>query len=284
MTDTARIWRAGSKTIELARPVVLGIVNVTPDSFSDGGQFFSADDAIAHGLRLADDGADVLDIGGESTRPGAQGVNEDEELRRVIPVIEGLRRQLPGMPLSVDTVKARVAERALAAGADVVNDVSGLRLDETMIALCSRTKCGVVLMHSRGTVAEMASYVHANYGADVTGDVRMALLKEAQKAVDAGIGREHIVLDPGFGFSKRTEHSLAILRDLRRVLELGYPIMVGISRKRITAELGGGTDLQQRDIVSAGLSVVALLRGAMLFRMHDVRTARLMLDAAWRAA
>jgi dihydropteroate synthase len=282
VTAPARIWRAGSKTIALSRPVVLGIVNVTPDSFSDGGHFFSADDAVAHGLRLVDDGADILDIGGESTRPGAQGVSADEELRRVIPVIEGLRRDLPDVPLSIDTVKARVAEAALSAGADIVNDVSALRLDEKMTELCARTRCGVILMHSRGTVSEIATYVHATYGGDVTGEVSAELAERAATAEGAGVARDAIVLDPGFGFSKRTEHSLTILRELPRLVDQGYPVLVGLSRKRLIGELAGVADAGQRDAATTGANVFGFLRGARLFRVHDARLARQALDVAWK--
>lgn len=271
-----------TKQIPLARPVIIGIVNVTPDSFSDGGQFFSAKDAIAHGLRLADDGADILDIGGESTRPGADGVSEEEELRRVIPVIEGLRRQLPDLPLSIDTVKARVAEDALAAGAEVVNDVSALRLDEAMSELCARAKCGVILMHSRGTVSDMATYAHATYGSDITGEVCSELAERAAAAERAGVAHEAIVLDPGFGFSKRTEHSLTILRELPRVTDLGYPVLLGLSRKRLIGELTGMTEVGERDAATTGANVYGLLRGALLFRVHDARLARQALDAAWQ--
>jgi dihydropteroate synthase len=284
VTAPARIWRAGSKTIALSRPVVVGIVNVTPDSFSDGGRFFSADDAVTHGRRLVDDGADILDIGGESTRPGAQNVSAEEELRRVIPVIEGVRRVLPDVPLSIDTVKATVAAEALAAGADIVNDVSALRLDAEMTELCARARCGVILMHSRGTVGEMATYVHATYGSDITGEVSAELAERAVAAERSGIARDAIVLDPGFGFSKRTEHSLTILRELPRLVDQGYPVLVGLSRKRLIGELTGVTDADQRDAATTGANVYGFLRGARLFRVHEVSLARQALDVAWKLA
>ncbi len=279
--STRSRWIVGGRTIEIEKPVLLGIVNVTPDSFSDGGVSFSADRAVARGLALLDQGADVLDVGGESTRPGAAPVSLDEELRRVLPVIEGVLAAKADALISVDTVKAGVARRALDAGAVIVNDVSGLRLDDAMPGVCARAKCGVVLMHSRGGVAEMASYGVANYGSDVVGDIVRELADGVERAVAAGVERSSIVLDPGFGFSKTSEHSLAVLRELDRVCELGFPVMVGLSRKRMIGELTGVAAAAERDAGSVGAAIVALIRGARVFRVHDVRMHRQALDAAW---
>lgn len=284
MTGPARVWRAGSRTIVLDRPIVVGILNVTPDSFSDGGLAFSADDAVARARLLAAEGADVIDIGGESTRPGATPVDAEEESARVIPVIERVRAGLPDMSISVDTVKSRVAEAAVAAGANIVNDVSGLRLDPRMVSVCAATNCGVVIMHSRGSVAEMASYQHANYGPDVTGEVCAELRERAAAAESAGLKPDTIVLDPGFGFSKRSEHSLTILRELHRVVELGYPVMAGLSRKRVIGDMTGVPATADRDPGTVSANVLALSRGAMIFRVHDVRSNRQALDLAWAAA
>lgn len=281
MNDGARIWRAGDKSIALDRPVVIGILNVTPDSFSDGGLSFSPDSAVARAVQLLADGADVLDIGGESTRPGAEPVDVAEERRRVIPVIETIRERVPEAVISVDTVKAAIAEAAVAAGADIVNDVSGHRLDPRMGAVCASAGCGVVLMHSRGSVAEMASYERATYGADVTGEVSAELRASADNARSAGIAAESIVLDPGIGFSKRSAHSVTVLRELPRIVDLGYPVMVGVSRKRVVGELAGVAVASERDAATAGANVYALTRGAILFRVHDVRAARHALDTAW---
>lgn len=281
MSDGARIWRAGDKSIVLDRPVVIGILNVTPDSFSDGGLSFSPDAAAARAAQLLADGADVLDIGGESTRPGAQPVAAAEELRRVIPVIEAVRHAAPGAVISVDTVKAAIAEAALVAGADIVNDVSAHRLDSRMSEVCASAGCGVVLMHSRGSVAEMASYESATYGSDVAGEVAAELRVSADEARRAGIAAESIVLDPGIGFSKRSVHSVAVLRELPRIVDLGYPVLVGVSRKRVIGELSGVAVASERDAATTGANVYALTRGAMLFRVHDVRSARHALDAAW---
>jgi len=273
------VWRLGDRSISLARPVIVGIVNVTPDSFSDGGRSFSVDDAVVHALQLVQEGADVLDIGGESTRPGAVAVAVDEEFRRVLPVIEHVRRELPSVPISVDTVKASVAEKALAAGADIVNDVSAFRLDPEMASVCAHARCGVILMHSRGSVQEMAKYDLADYS-DVVAEVRAELQGSVNRARAAGISDDQIVLDPGFGFSKRTEHSLELLQRLRDLSPLGFPLLVGLSRKRLVGELSGIDNPAERDLASAALNIVALLKGADLFRVHAVQPNRLVLDVA----
>ena len=274
-------WTVGGRTIEIEKPVLLGIVNVTPDSFSDGGVSFSADRAVARALELLEQGADVLDIGGESTRPGAEPVDLDEELRRVLPVIQGVLAAKPDALVSVDTVKTGVAQRALDAGAAIVNDVSGFRLDDAMAAVCARAGCGVVLMHSRGSVGEMASYGMARYGKDVVGDVVRELGESVDRAIEAGVERSSIVVDPGFGFSKTSEQSLAVLAELDRVCALGFPVMVGVSRKRMIGELTGVAVAADRDAGSVGVAVVALMRGVRAFRVHDVRMHRQALDAAF---
>ena len=279
--STGSRWTVGGRTIKIEKPVLLGIVNVTPDSFSDGGVAHSPARGIARGLELLEQGADVLDVGGESTRPGAAPVDLDEELRRVMPVIEGLLSARSDALVSVDTVKAGVARRALEAGAAVVNDVSGFRLDREMAPVCARAHCGVILMHSRGTVSEMASYALADYGEDVAADVVRELGESVERAVAAGVERSSIVLDPGFGFSKTSDHSLAVLRELDRVCAMGFPVMVGLSRKRMVGELTGVAKAAERDPGSVGAAVVALQRGARLFRVHDAAMHRQALDAAW---
>jgi dihydropteroate synthase len=266
------------------RPRIFGILNVTPDSFSDGGNFFSVGSAVAQGIALADAGADVIDIGGESTRPGATPVEAREELRRVIPVIEALNEKTAAK-ISIDTVKASVARAAIQAGADIVNDVSGLRLDAEMPSVCARAGCEVVLMHSRGSVAEMASYEMAAYGPDPVGDIIRELIATARRAEAAGIAPGKITVDPGVGFSKRTQHSLAVLAELPRLIEYGYPVMVGVSRKRVVAELAaGGSEVttEKRDAVTVQLNVAAFVAGAASFRVHDVGPNRAALDEAWK--
>jgi dihydropteroate synthase len=280
------------------RPTVFGILNVTPDSFSDGGNFLSAEAAIAQAGQMISEGADAIDIGGESTRPGAKPVSAREELKRVLPVIRGIRSRWSDVAISIDTVKAEVATAALSEGVAIVNDVSGMSLDPEMPAVCAGAGCSVVLMHSRGTVADMASYENAVYGNDPVGEIVAELEESVQTAQRAGIHPGRIALDPGIGFSKRTGHSLAALVELPRVVALGYPVFVGASRKRVIAELirytggsavvAGGTTLapqlvsnDDRDMTTVGVNVVAFFAGARIFRVHRVRPNRLALDAAW---
>jgi dihydropteroate synthase len=279
------------------RPNVFGILNVTPDSFSDGGNFFSPETAIAQADRMISEGADAIDVGGESTRPGAQPVPVREELKRILPVIRAIRSRWSDIAISIDTVKAEVARAALAEGASIVNDVSGMSLDPEMPRVCAEAGCSVVLMHSRGSVADMASYDKADYGSDPVGEILTELEESVATAQRAGIHPGRIALDPGIGFSKRTEHSLAALVQLPRIVALGYPVFVGASRKRVIAELirytsgaaasTGTTFAQQmvsnedRDMATVGVNVVAFFAGARIFRVHGVRANRLALDISW---
>ncbi|HVA56963.1 MAG TPA: dihydropteroate synthase [Gemmatimonadaceae bacterium] len=277
----APVWGVRGGVLSLDRPRLLGIVNVTPDSFSDGGNFFSRDAACSHAERLAAEGADVIDVGGESTRPqGAEPVSVAAELDRVLPVIREVVRRLPGVLVSVDTVKAAVADAALSEGAHIVNDVSGGRLDPRMAAVCARHGAGFVIMHSRGTVRDMATYAHAEYD-DVVEDVLGELQQRVVAARAAGVERERIVLDPGVGFSKRTEQSLAMLAGIPRLCAAGYPLLVGASRKRFVGEISGEPQATNRVAGTVGAHVAALMLGARLFRVHDVRPARQSLDVAW---
>ena len=276
------IWSHATGSISLDRPRVVGIVNVTPDSFSDGGLLRTVDDARRHVDRLVREGADVVDVGGESTRPqGATPVSIAEELRRVIPVVEAVHRDHPSLPISVDTVKAEVARAAMAAGASIVNDVSAFRLDAAMADVCGETKAGVVLMHSRGDVASMSTFEHAVYGSDVVGEVCAELEPSVRRARAAGVQCEAVVLDPGIGFSKRAEHSLAVLADLPRLTRLGFPVLVGVSRKRFIGAIVEASAPSDRVFGTVGANVAALERGALLFRVHDVKANRDALDVAW---
>lgn len=276
------LWRHANGFLTLDKPRILGIVNVTPDSFSDGGRLRSLDDARRLMERLVAEGADVLDVGGESTRPqGAIPVGVEEELERVIPVIEAAVVDHPAIPVSVDTVKARVARAALDAGASIVNDVSAFRLDDGMAEVCASSGAGVILMHSRGDVADMATFVRAVYGDDVVGEVTAELGARVELAERSGIARDRIVVDPGIGFSKRAEHSLAMLAGLDRVAALGLPVLVGVSRKRFIGDLTGVATPSERAAGTAGANVAALDRGAKLFRVHDVKPNREALDVAW---
>jgi dihydropteroate synthase len=281
--ESNRLWRAGSREIRLDRPIVVGILNVTPDSFSDGGNFFDPDAALAHASRMIGDGADIIDIGGESTRPGAVGVRQNEESRRVHPVVRAIREALPDVPISIDTTKASVAAEAIDAGADIVNDVSAMRFDYEMPAVVAQTRSGLILMHSRGSLEEMATYAHAVYLPDVTGEVIEQLRERILVAEDSGVARERICIDPGFGFSKTGEHSKKVLLELDRIVALGYPVVAGPSRKRFVSERSDNADvtLEDRDAGTVAACVMALERGAMLFRVHNVRAARRALDVAW---
>lgn len=273
-------WATARGPITLAVPRIVGVLNVTPDSFWEGGRHAGADAASAHAARLIEAGADLIDIGGESTRPGADLVSAAEERARVVPIVRALARRFPDIPLSVDTVKAEVARAALDEGAAVINDVSGLRLDPGLARVVADAGAGLILMHSRGTVDTMASYALANYGADPLGEIVAELQAALARATDGGVAAAAIVVDPGLGFAKRTPHSLAVLARLDRIVALGRPVLVGPSRKRFVGEVSGGLPPGDRLEGTLAACVAALLRGARLFRVHDVAVARRALDVA----
>jgi dihydropteroate synthase len=275
-------WKLRTRTLHLDRPFIMGVLNVTPDSFSDGGKFFSVDAAVTQAERLIDEGAEIVDVGGESTRPqGATPVDAAEELRRVIPVLAVIHERRPDTILSVDTVKADVAEAALGAGAEIVNDVSALRLDPRMAGVCAAAGAGVILMHSRGTVSDMGTYAHATYGDDPMTDVLRELEERATAARAAGVDEGCMALDPGIGFAKRSEHSIRVLAALDRLVARGRPVVVGVSRKRFVGELTGVADPAERVEGTIGANIMALAAGARIFRVHDVRANRRALDVAW---
>jgi dihydropteroate synthase len=253
----------------------MGILNCTPDSFYDGGRYADPDAAVERGLAMVDEGAAILDIGGESTRPGAGPVPADEETARVVPVIEGLRGRTE-VPISIDTRTTAVAEAALCAGADIVNDVSALR-DAGMAGLLARTGAGVVLMHMRGTPGTMQQDPVYD---DVVGEVRDYLRERASAAEAAGVPRERILLDPGFGFGKTLAHNAALLEGLGALAELGYPVLVGLSRKSM---MQTALDLPKEERLEAGLAcaVMAVERGAAVVRTHDVRATVRAVGMAW---
>ena len=265
MFDTAPQLDCNGRVLRLDRPRVMGVVNVTPDSFSDGGACFDAEAAVAHGLRLAEQGADMLDIGGESTRPGAQEVPVEEELRRVVPVVERLARAT-ALPISIDTSKPEVMRAAVAAGAGMLNDVYGLRRDGALGA-AAELGVPVVLMHMLG---EPRSMQEAPDYDDVVGEVHRFLAERIFAAEMAGIARKNIVVDPGFGFGKTTAHNLQLLAQLERFTELGVPVLAGLSRKRTIGELTGRTEPRARMAGSVAAHLVAAQRGALLLRVHDV--------------
>ena len=248
------------------RTLIMGILNVTPDSFSDGGRYTTVAAAVAHAERLVAEGADVLDIGGESTRPGADPVPLDEELRRVIPVVKAVRRALPEVCLSVDTYKARVAQEALEAGADVINDVSALRFDPEMASVVAQAGAPVVLMHMKGTPKTMQQ--NPTYQ-DVVREILEFLEERIAFAVSQGIARERIIVDPGIGFGKRPEHNTQILQRLGELRELGRPILLGTSRKSFLGALTK-RPVEERLEETIASVVVGVLHGADIVRVHDV--------------
>ena len=262
------IWRTSRRTFDLADcGLIMGIVNVTPDSFSDGGHFARTDEAVDHALRLADEGADILDIGGESTRPGAAAVTTDEELRRVIPVIEKLAGKTTAA-LSIDTSKAAVARAAAAAGAEIINDVTALQGDDDMPRVAAESGCAVVLMHMQGTPRTMQLNPHYN---DVVAEVAGHLAQRVTAARAAGIGPERIAIDPGIGFGKTVEHNMQLITGLERFAALGHPVLLGASRKSFLATVAPCPELEDRDLPTAALTALGYGSGARLFRVHAVR-------------
>ena len=262
------IWRTSRRAFDLThRGVIMGVINVTPDSFSDGGVFNDAATAIAHGLRLAAEGAEILDVGGESTRPGSGAVPRDEELRRVLPVIEGLAGRTPAA-LSIDTSKADVARAALEAGAEIINDVTALRGDGEMARVGAESGAGLVLMHMRGTPRTMQKDPH--YDA-VARDVADFLRGRLDAARAAGIARDRLAVDPGIGFGKTAEHNLELIASLGTFAGLGCPVVLGVSRKSFLAAAAGCPDIADRDAPTVALTSLGRELGARIFRVHAVR-------------
>jgi dihydropteroate synthase len=258
----------------MQRPILMGVVNVTPDSFSDGGLFLDPQRAIRQARNLIAEGADVLDIGGESTRPGAEGVSEEEELRRVGPVLEALAGER--VRISIDTSKRAVAEAAMDAGAETVNDVTALRSDSELAGLCAERGCGVVLMHMLGTprtMQEAPSYE------DVVDDVKQFLSERIAFALDTGIDEKRIWVDPGIGFGKTVEHNLELLRRLGELRSLGFPICVGTSRKSFIGKISA-REVEDRLGGTVASNVLAFANGAQVLRVHDVREVREGLEVA----
>ena len=247
------------------RPLIMGILNVTPDSFSDGGRYSDRDTAIEHALFMAESGADIIDVGGESSRPGAEGISLDEEIDRVVPVIKQVGKKLK-IPISVDTVKSEVAERAIDAGAVILNDISALRSDERMTAVAAKSKVHVILMHMRGTPRDMQS--DTDYD-DLIGEIAGFLKDAADKAVAGGVEKDRIILDPGIGFGKSPNGNFVILKNLDKFRRLNYPVLVGASRKSF---IGKALDLGVDDRLEGSIAAAcyAVLNGADIIRTHDV--------------
>jgi dihydropteroate synthase len=290
-------WNIGRRSLSLGkRTLIAGVVNVTPDSFSDGGLYLDPEQALSHGLKLLEDGADIIDVGGESTRPGAKvlsptapkdpnanpapntAVTEEEELRRVIPVITALKQKRPDSVVSVDTYKANVARKAVEAGAEIVNDVSGFRWDPRMAKTLADLKCGAILMHSRGRPDEWHAMPPAS---DIVLQVKRDLREWVDIALMAGVKRERIALDPGFGFGKSFEENYPLLKRFEELHEMRYPLVAGLSRKsfigRAIARNGKDAATDERAYGTLAAETAAILRGAHIIRTHDVRAA---IDAA----
>lgn len=258
-------FQCGKYQLILNRPHVMGIVNVTPDSFSDGGQFASTDLAVEHALQLILEGADVLDIGGESTRPGATPVSLEEELSRVIPVIEALTK-VATVPISIDTYKPEVMRQAIVAGADIVNDVRALQ-ETGALEVVAKSNVGVCLMHMQGTPQTMQIEPHYN---DVVEEVKQFLIERLNATTHAGISKERVLLDPGFGFGKRTLHNIALIQNLEKLAEIGQPLLVGLSRKSVLGAIAG-SDAEQRLYAGLAANVISVMKGAKIVRVHDVK-------------
>ncbi len=269
------VWQIGSRSLRLGeRTLVMGVLNVTPDSFSDGGLYLDRRAAVEHGLRMADEGADILDVGGESTRPGSTtpAVSAQEEIRRVLPVIRELRQRRPELVISIDTYKAETARVAAEAGAEIVNDISGFRWDAEMPKRLAELKCGAVLMHVRGRPADWRTLPPVD---DMAALVARELSEWADAAIKAGVARERLVLDPGFGFGKNYEQNYPLLARFGEFHRLGFPLLAGVSRKsfigRAMARAGVEPAAEQRLAGSLAAAVIAIMKGAHIVRAHDVK-------------
>ena len=263
-----RIWRVGDRVFTVSRQgLIVGVLNVTPDSFSDGGKFFSVEKAIEGGLRMAAQGADIIDVGGESTRPGAKPVAADEELRRVIPVIEKLRAQID-LPISIDTSKTEVARAAIQAGASIVNDVTGGRGDQGMLTLVAETDSAFIIMHMQGTPRTMQ--IEPRY-ADVVSEVADFFRQQYACAIGCNIDPMAIAFDPGIGFGKTLDHNLELLAQLERLRAHDRPLVIGVSRKAFLGKLIESQDMDDRGAPAVALTALLRTRGADVFRVHDVK-------------
>jgi len=246
----------------------MGVLNVTPDSFSDGGSFLSPTAAVRRALQMEADGADIIDIGGESTRPNSLGISQEEELKRVIPVLRRLKKRLK-IPISVDTTKASVAEACLREGASIINDISGLRCDERIASVCARYSAGLVIMHMKGTPRTMQK--RPGYK-NLLKEIELYLKKSIQIACSKGVRKENIIIDPGIGFGKKLVHNLKIMKELSFFKKLGFCILIGLSRKSFMGEVLG-MDISERMVPTIAADTIAILNGANIIRVHDVKEA-----------
>jgi dihydropteroate synthase len=271
MGRTARNTDRAGSLMAAPGPVVVGILNVTPDSFSDGGDFLDPEAAAMRAAAMLDEGAGMLDVGGESTRPGSDPVSQEEEIRRVVPVIERILSARPEAVISVDTYRSGTATAALEAGASLVNDVTAIRGDPRMASVIQEAGCPVILMHMQGEPKTMQKDPHYK---DVVREVRDFLAERAEYAVAAGVRPEHIIVDPGIGFGKNLEHNLDLLNNLGAIVDLGLPVLIGVSRKRFMERITGVQEAKARVSGTVAASVLAYERGATFFRVHDVRANR----------
>jgi dihydropteroate synthase len=263
-----RLWKIGDKVVDLSkRGMIMGVLNVTPDSFSDGGEFFATDAAIAGGIKMALEGADIIDVGGESTRPGAEPVSVKEELRRVIPVIQGLRAKI-AILVSIDTSKSEVADAALDAGASIINDVTAGRGDEKMLSLAAKRKAAIVLMHMQGEPRTMQKNPHYE---DVVTEVADFFRQQYGRALECDVDPMAIAFDPGIGFGKTLEHNLTLLKNLERLRVHDRPLAVGVSRKSFLGKLVNSSEMSERAVPTVALTAILRARGADILRVHDVK-------------
>jgi dihydropteroate synthase len=262
------IWKIGDRAVDLSHhSIIMGVLNVTPDSFSDGGEFFTTEKAIEHGIRMAAEGAQIIDVGGESTRPGAALVSASEELARVQPVIAKLREKIPVF-ISIDTTKAAVARGALEAGASIINDVSGGRADPEMMNLAAETKAAFIVMHMQGTPRTMQTNPHYD---DIVTEVTDFFRQQYARALECGIDSMAIAFDPGIGFGKNVEHNLELLANLQRLRVHDRPIVVGVSRKSSLGQMIGSTEMNDRLAPTIAFTALLRERGANVLRVHDVK-------------
>ncbi|MGZ5050603.1 MAG: dihydropteroate synthase [Methylobacter sp.] len=264
---------------DVDKPLIMGILNVTPDSFSDGGKFSGHEDAMRQVERMLSEGLDIVDIGGESTRPGSDPVTADEQIRRVVPVIEAIRKELSGdITISIDTTLREVADAALAAGANIINDVSGGRADPAILALAAQKNAPIILMHSQGTPKTMQDNPHYD---NVVGEVLAVLLDSVKAALAAGVKKENIAIDPGIGFGKRKQDNLDLLAHLDRFVATGFPVLLGTSRKRFMGAICDVSEPSELVTATAVTTALGVMAGVQMFRVHDVRENRQAADVAW---
>lgn len=266
------------KLLQSERPLIMGILNITPDSFSDGGKFIEPDIAVEHAVNMVGEGADIIDIGGESTRPGSERVPAREQIERVIPILTAIKKAIPaGISISIDTTLSEVADAALDAGASIINDVTAGRDDDGILELAAERRVPIILMHMQGTPNTMQKDPHYN---NVVEEIRGFLLERAQVAEGVGVLKENIIIDPGIGFGKTKEHNLALVANLKRFTDTGYPVLLGASRKRFMGSICHVAQFSELVGATCATTVIGAQAGVKIFRVHDVKANRQALDVA----